>query len=212
MALKDTLTKDAGPLPIWAWASIFTLLVLGFLLYEKKKNMTAAANAASNQATSSNLGTTPVSNLTVSAEPMPIQMGDTFVNVPPSTTTATATNTVNNPPPPSGTLPPAPTPTPTPTPTTPTAQSQAERSSYDAALQAYQAANSGGASQSVLQKLMAQVIATQAVYTGKAGSTAAHTAYDNALKAAQASPGNASLFQQLIYAQAAYTGKVPSNA
>jgi LysM domain len=123
MAVKDTLTQKAGPLPVWAWAGILVVLVAGFMIYEKKKNMNAQAAQATNQAGSSNLGVTPVSNLTVAAEPMPYQAGDTFVNVSgggaSSTATATGTGgtggtgtstTVNNPPTPTPPTPKPPTP------------------------------------------------------------------------------------------------------
>lgn len=208
--VSQTLTEDAGPLPVWAWAGIGTAVVAGVLIYKKKQSMNAQAAAATNQADSSNLGTTPVSNLTVAAEPMPIQMGDTFVNTSTPTNVTQTNNPVQTNNPPAGTLSTPTTGPTTPTPTTPSAQSQAERTSYDAALQAYQAANAGGASQSVLRKLMAKVIATQSVYQGTVGSAAAHTAYDQALATAKANPSLANM-TTLWYAQAKYTGQVPTN-
>lgn len=80
MPMIETLTQKAGPLPVWAWAGGGTAGLAWYLSSRKKK---AAAAAAANQNTgdSSNLGTVPVSNLTQSAQPMPIQMGDTFVTV-----------------------------------------------------------------------------------------------------------------------------------
>ena len=77
--MVETLTQKAGPLPVWAWAGLGTGGMAWYLSSRKKK---AAATAAAQQqpSNSSNLGTVPVSNLTPTAQPMPIQMGDTFVN------------------------------------------------------------------------------------------------------------------------------------
>lgn len=90
----ETLTRKAGPLPVWAWAGLGTAGLAGFMYYRKKK---AAASAAANQQPmdSSNLGTVPISDLTQSASPMPIQMGDTFVN----TTVNDSDNPTPGPPP-----------------------------------------------------------------------------------------------------------------
>lgn len=126
--LGQTLTEDIGPLPTWAWAGVGTAVLGGFLLMRKKNKMNQDAVAASNTGTQSNLGTVPVSNLTTQAEPMPIQMGDTFVNVPAST--VSITNQLPDhpdppsatwgghppvaPPPPAGSPPPMPSPTPAP--------------------------------------------------------------------------------------------------
>jgi nucleoid-associated protein YgaU len=115
----ETLSQKAGPLPVWAWAGLGTAGLAGYLYMRQKKQ--AAAAAATNQnplADSSNLGTVPISDLTQSASPMPIQMGDTFVDVtnPPDTTSVTVNNT------PSGTPTPAPPPKPTPAPPKPPAK------------------------------------------------------------------------------------------
>lgn len=113
--MGETLKRRVGILPIWAWGLILVVVLALYLSYRKKK--AAAAAAAANQQTgnnlSSNLGTVPVSNLTTAAQPMPIQMGDTFVNttVP---TTVNASPTINNPPPPATTTQPAPPPPPSP--------------------------------------------------------------------------------------------------
>jgi len=82
MPLAETLKQKAGPLPVWAWAGLGTA-GLAFYLYRRKQQQAAAAAAAAQQQPmdSSSLGTVPVSNLTTSAAPMPIQMGDTFTNV-----------------------------------------------------------------------------------------------------------------------------------
>jgi nucleoid-associated protein YgaU len=94
MPMADTLTRKAGPLPVWGWAAIGTAGLAGFLIYRQRKAAAAAAAAQAQQGLdSSNLGTVPVSNLTTSAQPMPIQMGDTFVDV------DTTQQNQNNPPP-----------------------------------------------------------------------------------------------------------------
>jgi nucleoid-associated protein YgaU len=88
--LGDTLTEKKGPLPVWAWAALGTAGLAGFMVWRSKRNAAIADQASAQQgvATSSNLGTVPISNLTTAAQPMPLQMGDTFVNVtnPPDTT------------------------------------------------------------------------------------------------------------------------------
>jgi hypothetical protein len=83
--MGNTLRQRFGPLPVWAWGLILVILLAVFLSYRKRQAAAAAAAAAAQQgATSSNLGTTPVSNLTTVAQPMPVQLGDTFVSVPQS--------------------------------------------------------------------------------------------------------------------------------
>jgi hypothetical protein len=108
----EALTRKYGPLPGWAWGLIVAGVAYWYLVRRKKQQAAAAAAAAQAQGLSSNLGTVPVSNLTTSAEPMPIQMGDTFVNVPQSisqTVTPTTPITINEPP--AQPLQPAPVPT-----------------------------------------------------------------------------------------------------
>ena len=87
--MGETLKRRFGPLPVWVWALIFVGILAAYLSYRNRK---AAADAAAQQQASnnlsSNLGTVPVSNLTTMAQPMPIQMGDTFVST-------TVPNTVN---------------------------------------------------------------------------------------------------------------------
>jgi hypothetical protein len=83
-SIGQTLTTKAGPLPIWAWAGLGTAAAWYFL-YQRKKNLQAAANAANNN-TSSNLGTVPISNLTTTAQPMPTNVGPIIVDYPPNTT------------------------------------------------------------------------------------------------------------------------------
>lgn len=105
------LTRRIGPLPGWAWL----LIVAGVAYLYMRMRSSSQANAAAQQqasGTSSNLGTVPVSNLTTAAQPMPVQLGDTFVNsTTPVTVNASPSTTINNPPP-SSTLQPAPTPAP----------------------------------------------------------------------------------------------------
>jgi 5'-nucleotidase len=89
--IGQTLTSKAGPLPVWAWTGLGTAGVAIYLTHRQNQKNAAAAAAQNTQGLdSSNLGTVPVSDLTQSAAPMPIQMGDTFVN-----TTAPSV-TVNN--------------------------------------------------------------------------------------------------------------------
>jgi hypothetical protein len=105
---ESPLKRKIGPLPAWGWGVVVLIMVGAYLYYRKKKAASAQASAQANsQGVSSNLGTVPVSNLTVGAEPMPIQMGDTFVNTgnPSGTNTQTPTPT-NQGPPPAGNLPP----------------------------------------------------------------------------------------------------------
>ena len=75
----DFFTRRIGPLPAYVWL----LIVIGvaYLYIQYRNKQTAAAQAQANQqGLSSDLGTVPVSNLTTTAMPMPIQLGDTFVN------------------------------------------------------------------------------------------------------------------------------------
>jgi hypothetical protein len=97
--MGETLTRRVGFLPIWAWALAFVIVLGVYLSY--RKNKAAAAAAAANQQTtsnlSSNLGTVPVSNLTTAAQPMPIQLGDTFVSTTiPQSVNVSPSTTVNN--------------------------------------------------------------------------------------------------------------------
>lgn len=110
--MGELLKRRVGPLPMWIWFIVFIVLLGAVLIYRKKKATAAAAAAAQQQAgsTSSNLGTVPVSNLTTTAQPMPVQLGDTFVN----TTIPNTTNTTINNQPPSYTLQTAPPPSPSP--------------------------------------------------------------------------------------------------
>lgn len=108
--MASALTSKVGPLPLWGWTGIGVLGV-GGILYEKKKKAAAAAAAAqanSQGLDSSNLGTVPISSLTTAAQPMPIQMGDTFVNVS-SDSNNNNNNPLGNPAPPSN-QPPSPGP------------------------------------------------------------------------------------------------------
>lgn len=111
--MGDTLKRRFGPLPVWLWAVIFVALLAAYLMH--RRSQAAAAAAAQQQASnnlSSNLGTVPVSNLTTAAQPMPIQLGDTFVSTPVSVTPKTVNRIINQPP--SYTLQTAPPPAPSP--------------------------------------------------------------------------------------------------
>jgi hypothetical protein len=103
----ETLRRRFGPLPIWAWALIFVGVLALYLSYRQKRAAAIAAAQTQNNL-SSNLGTVPVSNLTTAAQPMPIQLGDTFVNTTVPTTVNTPVSITNQPP--SYTLQPAPPP------------------------------------------------------------------------------------------------------
>jgi len=118
--MTGTLKKKAGPLPVWAWAVAGTAGIAGYMYYRNKKNAAAAAAQQQDSGDSSNLGNVPISNLSTSAQPMPIQMGDTFVNVPPDEDEPQPpppkTKPPKRPPPPSGGKPPPPHPSPPPAP------------------------------------------------------------------------------------------------
>ena len=113
--MGETLKRRVGFLPVWAWALVFVVVLAIYLSYRNKKAAAAASASANQNSLSSNLGTVPVSNLTTAAQPMPIQMGDTFVSTTvPVNPTTTTTTTINNPNPPATTVQPAPPPSPAP--------------------------------------------------------------------------------------------------
>jgi len=108
--IGQTASSKVGPLPIWVWAVGGAGIVGGILYWRNKKAQAAAQQAAQqNTPVASNLNTTtPVSNLTTQAQPMPLQLGDTFVNVPGQQTVAPASSAITGPPLPSaGSLTPA---------------------------------------------------------------------------------------------------------
>lgn len=77
----QALTRKYGPLPGWAWGLIVIVAAYAYMRYSNNKKAAAQAAAqAQSQGTSSDLGTVPVSNMTTAAQPMPIQLGDTFIN------------------------------------------------------------------------------------------------------------------------------------
>lgn len=78
-SIADTLTRRLGPAPVWVWAGVGIAALVGYEVYRKRQQSNNQNNTTTS-ADSSNLGTTPVSNLTTQAQPMPIQMGDTFVS------------------------------------------------------------------------------------------------------------------------------------
>lgn len=89
-SIADTLTHKVGPAPVWLWVTGGVALLVGYEVYRKRQQQNNQDNTTTS-ALSSNTGQ-PISNLTTEAQPMPIQMGDTFVQT-----------TVNNPPANSGT-------------------------------------------------------------------------------------------------------------
>lgn len=191
--MSETLKNKVGPLPTWAWAGLATAGLGGYLLVRKKQSVAAANAAAAANANSSNLGTVPISNLSTAAEPMPISVGPTFVNVNP---TPTNTNPGAN-----GTPPPSTT-------------SAQNRAAYDNALTAYRTASAAKANTATLQALMSQVLATQSVYAGTAGTSKSRAAYDNALTAYRTAVAAkkplatlAALYQSVVFTQSTYSGK-----
>lgn len=122
--MGETLKRRVGFLPVWAWGLIFVVLLGAYLSYRKNKAAQAAAQQQTANNLSSNLGTVPVSNLTTAAQPMPIQLGDTFVQTSVSPSNST---TVNNQLPPQvpATIMQQPTPVPAPSPVVPAIQAPA---------------------------------------------------------------------------------------
>jgi hypothetical protein len=88
------------------------------------------------------------------------------------------------------------------------------QAAYGQAVADYRAAAAARASGVVMQYLMDQVLATQAVVLHTVGTAAAHAAYAQALAAYRAAVGHASgivmvaLYQRVIFAQSTYTGRV----
>ena len=112
----EALTRKYGPLPGWAWGLIVAGVAYWYLQRRKAAALAASQAAQQSQGLSSNLGTVPVSNLTTEAQPMPIQLGDTFVNVPQGSTNVTTPINITNPPPPATGITPGPPPPPPPPP------------------------------------------------------------------------------------------------
>jgi hypothetical protein len=113
----ETLKRRVGFLPVWAWALLFVIVLALYLSYKKKKAAAAAAAAQQQAANnlSSNLGTVPLSNLSTAAQPMPIQLGDTFVSTTvPNTVNVSPTTTVMPQPAPAYALQPTGVPAPSP--------------------------------------------------------------------------------------------------
>ena len=74
------LTEHVGPLPLWSYGVIAALIAYLYMVYESNKHKaddSQAQTADTPMVSSSNV---PISNLTTAAGPMPIMMGDTFVN------------------------------------------------------------------------------------------------------------------------------------
>lgn len=97
MGIGDTLRERFGPLPVWAWTGILIIVVALYLSYRKRQQSHAEESQAATPNTPA-VSTTnvPVSNLTTAAQPVPIQMGDTFVNAPgPAATVSSSTGIPN---------------------------------------------------------------------------------------------------------------------
>lgn len=115
--MVETLMRKIGPLPVWAWALIFTAVVAWYIRRQQSKQA-AQSQQNAQQGVSSNLQCVPVSNMTTAAQPMPIQLGDTFVSTGQgggvSTTSGSPVTTVIGPPTASNSMQPATTPSPSP--------------------------------------------------------------------------------------------------
>lgn len=122
--MKETLTKKAGPLPVWVWAAGVVGILALYLLHRQSQSAKTPSNAGTSAAANqTNLGSGLPSNLVPTAFPMPYSGGDTFVNV---TQGSVGSQTVNDgdqepghhhpgPPPPPNHPPPPPAPPPPPT-------------------------------------------------------------------------------------------------
>lgn len=91
-----TLKAKFGPLPIWAWAGLGTVLLALFLMHRKAKASTSDTTSAAADQANSNLGSAAeLANMFEIAGLMPYQGGDVYVNTttttapPPATTTPT---------------------------------------------------------------------------------------------------------------------------
>ena len=83
--IGQTMSARVGPLPMWGWIGGGAVVIGGIVFYQRRKKAQLQAEQQAQQGTpvASNLNATvPVSNLTTQAQPMPIQLGDTFVNTP----------------------------------------------------------------------------------------------------------------------------------
>lgn len=91
----STLKSKAGPLPIWAWAGLFTV-ALALVLMRRKAKSADTSGAAADQ-TNSDLGSAAqLANMFEVAGLMPYQGGDVYVNTtqtnnPPATPTKPTT-------------------------------------------------------------------------------------------------------------------------
>jgi hypothetical protein len=112
--LTETLTTQAGPLPVWAWAGLGTAGLAGYLIYRKKKAATTAAQQAANQnpmntsgptvTNASTLGplsqTVPLPQTDYTLVAMPMNPGVNQQTPTPMTTPSPPTNTMAQAPPP----------------------------------------------------------------------------------------------------------------
>lgn len=98
MAVMDTINQKYGPLPLWAWGLVTSLIAFWYMVH--KQNAANAANQSSTQSaadqTNTDLGSaSEMANLFEVAGLMPYQGGDTYINVsqPAGTSTGTTTTT-----------------------------------------------------------------------------------------------------------------------
>src|ERR1700735_2118979 len=98
MAVMSTINQKYGPLPLWAWGLVTSLIAFWYMVH--KQNTANAANQNSTQSaadqTNTDLGSaSEMANLFEVAGLMPYQGGDTYVNItqPAGTSTGTTTTT-----------------------------------------------------------------------------------------------------------------------
>jgi LysM repeat protein len=98
MAVMSAINQKYGPLPLWSWGLIASLIAFWYMVH--KQNEASASNQSSTQAaadqTNTDLGSaSELANLFEVAGEMPYQGGDTYINItqPAGTTGTTSTGT-----------------------------------------------------------------------------------------------------------------------
>lgn len=93
------LRNKVGPFQLWVWGLIAFALALGFMWYRKRQQGTQQpATSGGNIPQTANVpaSNVPTSNLAQTAQPMPIQMGDTYVGTQGGTPTVQSTTGIPN--------------------------------------------------------------------------------------------------------------------